>query len=272
MRGASRAALAASVERYDSVAGGLEGLGLGRLSDELFAVLHVVDGEAGLRRSLSDPTRDASAKSEVARVLFEGKISSEALGLVQTVASQRWSRGSEMADAVEYLAVLAQVGRASADGSLDDLEDELFRFGRIVEAQPDLRAALANAAVPADGKRQVVESLLGGRATGATVRLLVEVAANPRGRSPERGIATIGRIVSERRKRLVALVRSAVALDAGEKDRLAAALAGIYGSEVQIKAEVDPTVVGGLTVQVGDELIDGTIAGRLDRLKRRFER
>ncbi|MGQ0464089.1 MAG: F0F1 ATP synthase subunit delta, partial [Sporichthyaceae bacterium] len=106
MRGASRAALAASIERYDSVAGGLDGLGLNRLSDELFAVLHVVDTEHGLRRSLSDPTRDGSAKAEVAQVLFEGKISSEALGLVQTVASQRWSRGSEMADAIEYLAVL----------------------------------------------------------------------------------------------------------------------------------------------------------------------
>ncbi len=272
MRGASRTALAVSTERYDAVVGGLDGGALARLSDELFAVLHVIDGEHALRRGLSDPSRHAGGKADTVRVLFEGKVSNEALGLVSTVISQRWSRPSEMADAIEYLAVLAQIGRAESDGSLDDLEDELFRFGRIVEGRQDLRNALTNVAVPVERKRELVESLLTGRAGAATVRLLTEVAANPRGRSPERGIAAIGRIVSERRKRLVALVRSAVALDQGEKDRLAAALAGIYGSEVQIKAEVDPDVVGGLTVQVGDELIDGTIAGRLDRLKRRFER
>lgn len=272
MRGASRAALAVAIERYDALANGLAGAALTQLSEELFAVLHVVDVEHSLRRSLSDPSRDASAKADVAGVLFEGKVSREALDLVKTLVSQRWSRSSEMTDGIEHLAVLAQVGRAEAEGSLDELEDELFRFGRIVESQQDLRNALTSAAAPAESKSELVKSLLGGRASTATVRLLTEVAAHPRGRSPERAISTIGRIVSERRKRLVALVRSAVALDTAQKDRLAAALAGIYGSEVQVKAVLDPSVVGGLTVQVGDEVIDGTIAGRLDRLKRRFER
>lgn len=272
MRGASRAALAATTERYDALTAGLDGSGLARLSEELFAVLHVLDAEHSLRRSLSDPSRDGGSKADVARVLFEGKISSEALDLVTTLVSQRWSRASEMTDGIEYLAVLAQVGRAEAEGSLDDLEDELFRFGRIVEGEQALRTALTSASLPSERKAELVQSLLGGRVGAATARLLTEVAAHPRGRSPERAIAAIGRIVTERRKRLVALVRSAVALNPAEKDRLAAALAGIYGSEVQVKAEVDPDVIGGLTVQVGDEVIDGTIAGRLDRLKRRFER
>lgn len=271
MRGASRASLAEAVDRFDAVTRDLDSGGLARLSEELFGVLHVLDAEHMLRRSLSDPSRSPGSKSDVARVLFEGKISGEALEIVGHTVAQRWSRPSELADAVEQLAVLAEVARCERDGHLDDLEDELFRFGRILEAQPNLRNALLSAALPPSAKVELVGSLLANRATVSTQRLVGEVAGNPRGRSPERALAVIGRLVSERRQRLVAIVRSAIALDAGEKDRLARGLAAVYGHDVQIKAEVDPSVLGGLTVQVGDEIIDGTIAGRLDRLKRRFE-
>lgn len=272
MRGASRTALGVAVARFDEISRGLDAGSLARLSDELFAVLHVVDTEHILRRSLSDPSRPGSAKTEVAQVLFSGKVSGEALDLVGAVVGQRWSRPSEMADGLEALAILAEVARADVEGRLDDVEDELFRFGRIVESRPELRTALVDQAIPTERKVELVRGLLAGKATESTTRLVAEVVAHPRGRAPERAIAHLGKAVSDRRRRLVAIVRSAVALDAGEKDRLARALAGIYGHEVQIKAEVDPSVLGGLTVQVGDEVVDGTIAGRLDRLKRRFER
>lgn len=272
MRGASRTALGVAVTRFDEMARGLDAGSLARLSDELFAVLNVVDTEHILRRSLSDPSRPGSAKAEVAQVLFSGKVSAETLEIVQAVVSQRWSRPSEMADGLENLAVLAEIARAESLGTLDDLEDELFRFGRIVESEPALRNALTDSSVPAQRKAELVDNLLGGRASDSTVRLVRQVVQHSRGRSPERSIAQLGKAVSDRRRRLVAFVRSAVALDATEKDRLARALAGIYGHDVQIKAEVDPSVLGGMTVQVGDEVVDGTIAGRLDRLKRRFER
>lgn len=272
MRSASRAALAASVARFDELTRGVDAGGLARLADELFSVLHVVDTEHMLRRSLADPSRPGSAKAEVARVLFEGKVSSEALELVTTLVAQRWSRPSEMADGVENLAVLAEIARAESDGGLDELEDELFRFGRIVESRPELRNALVHQSVPAERKVELIRGLLAGKVTEATQRLLAEVVAHPRGRSPERAIAALGKAVSDRRRRLVAIVRSAVPLEPQEKERLARALAGIYGHDVQVKAEVDPSVLGGLSVQVGDEVVDGTIAGRLDRLKRRFER
>ena len=272
MRGASRTALAVAVARFDEVARGLDGGALARLSDELFSVLHVVDTEHILRRSLSDPSRPGSAKTEVAQVLFSGKISAEALDVVGTVVGQRWSRPSEMADGIENLAVIAEISRAEALGSLDDLEDELFRFGRIVEGEPDLRNALVDSSVGPDRKAELATALLGGRATDSTIRLVRQVVRHSRGRSPERSIAQLGKAVSDRRRRLVAIVRSAVPLEPAEKDRLGRALAGIYGHAVQVKAEVDPSVLGGMSVQVGDEVVDGTIAGRLDRLKRRFER
>ncbi|MGQ0632814.1 MAG: F0F1 ATP synthase subunit delta [Sporichthyaceae bacterium] len=272
MRGASRTALAAAIARYDEVSAGLDAAGYARLSDELFSVLHVVDTEHILRRSLSDPSRPGSSKVDVARVLFEGKISAEALEVVLAVVGQRWSRAGEMADGIENLALLAEISRAEVDAVLDDLEDELFRFGRIVESQPALRDALVSSTVPATSKADLIAALLGGRVTPSTGRLMTEVVTHSRGRSPERSIAVLGKAVSDRRRRLVAIVRSAVPLEPDEKDRLASALAGIYGNAVQIKAEVDPSVLGGLAVQIGDEVVDGTIAGRLDRLKRRFER
>ncbi|MBA3743103.1 F0F1 ATP synthase subunit delta [Sporichthya sp.] len=272
MRGASRTALGVAVARFDEITRGLDAGSLARLSDDLFAVLHVVDTEHILRRSLSDPSRPGSAKTEVAQVLFSGKVSAEALDIVSKLVAERWSRPGEMADGLENLAVLAEIARADADGIVDELEDELFRFGRIVESGPALRTALVDQAVPAERKVELVRGLLAGKATEATQRLIAEVVAHPRGRSPERAIAALGKAVSDRRRRLVAIVRSAVALDPQEKERLARALAGIYGHDVQVKAEVDPSVLGGMSVQVGDELVDGTIAGRLDRLKRRFER
>ncbi len=275
MRGASRTALGVAVARFDEITRGLDAGSLARLSDDLFAVLHVVDTEHILRRSLSDPSRPGSAKTEVAQVLFSGKVSAEALDIVSKLVAERWSRPGEMADGLENLAVLAEIARADADGTVDELEDELFRFGRIVESGPALRTALVDQAVPAERKVELVRGLLAGKATEATQRLIAEVVAHPRGRSPERAIAALGKAVSDRRRRLVAIVRSAVALDPQEKERLARALAGIYGHDVQVKAEVDPSVLGGMSVQVGDELVDGTIAGRLDRLdrlKRRFER
>lgn len=272
MRGASRVALAAAVARFDVLSRGLDPSALGRLSDELFSVLQVVDTEHILRRSLSDPARPASSKVEVAQVLFSGKVSAETLELVEAVVGQRWSRPSEMADGIENLAVIAEISRADALGTLENLEDELFRFGRIVEGEPDLRNALVDPAVSRERKGELVAGLLGARATDSTVRLVRQVVQHSRGRNPERSIAQLGRAVSDRRRRLVAIVRSAVPLEAHEKDRLGRALAGIYGHEVQVKAEVDPSVLGGMSVQVGDEVVDGTIAGRLDRLKRRFER
>lgn len=272
MRGASRSALAATTTRYDELTRGLDGGALAKLSEELFSVLHVVDTEHMLRRSLSDPSRSAESKTAVARVLFEGKISNEALELIGVLVAQRWSRPSEMADAVEAMAVLAEISRADADGALDDVEDELFRFARIVESRPELRNALIDSSIPVERKAELVGALLSGKTAPSTQRLVAEIVQHPRGRSPERSLAVLGKAVSDRRQRLVALVVSAVPLEQHEKDRLARALAGIYGNEVQIKAEVDPSVIGGLTVQVGDEVVDGTIAGRLDRLKRRFER
>jgi F-type H+-transporting ATPase subunit delta len=263
----SRASLAEARERLEAV---IPSADLTTLGADLFSVLHLIDREHGLRRALSDPSRSGEDKTQLIRILLEGKIAEPAIELVAYVVRLRWRRASELTDAIERLAVAAEAARAETEGRLDDLEDELFRFSRIIEREPELRGALAGPGILGERKSSLIASLLEGKVTPSALRLITEVAIDPRGRSLERGLAEYERLVAERRSRLVALVRTAVALSEEQRLRLAAALSATYGHDVHLNIELDPTVMGGLSIQIGDEAIDGTIAGRLDDARRRL--
>ncbi|MEU8345702.1 ATP synthase F1 subcomplex delta subunit [Actinomadura meyerae] len=263
----SRASLAQARTRLEAV---IPSADLAALGADLFAVLHLIDREHGLRRAVSDPARDGADKAQLVQILLEGKVSPAALGLVADVVQLRWSKPSELADAVETLAVTAEAARAEADGQIDDLEDELFRFSRVVEGEVELRSALTGPGLPDDRKLGLVNALLEGKVTPATLTLVTELVLRPRGRSLEGGLAEFGKLVAQRRQRLVALVRTPTDLSARQRSRLAAVLAAAYGHEVHLNIELDPSAIGGLSIEIGDEIIDGTIAGRLDDVRRRL--
>ncbi|WP_433328147.1 F0F1 ATP synthase subunit delta [Spirillospora sp. CA-294931] len=263
----SRVSLAEARDRLEAVIATAD---LNRLGGDLFSVLNLIDREHGLRRAVSDPSREGADKARLVQGLLEGKVEAAALELVADVVRLRWSKPSELSDAVETLAVTAEAARAEAAGRIDDLEDELFRFSRVVEAEPDLRRALTSRALPIDRKLGVVDALLEGKVTASAQVLITELVLRPRGRSLEAGLAEFGKLVAQRRKRLVALVRTPVELTEGQRQRLAAVLAAAYGHEVHLNIELDPATVGGLSIQIGDEIIDGTIAGRLDEVRRRL--
>jgi F-type H+-transporting ATPase subunit delta len=156
---------------------------------------------------------------------------------------------------------------ARAEGSLDEVEDELFRFGRTFEGSDELRSALTDQHLPASRRQSIVEDLLGGRASSTTVALLSFVVASGRARDLP---AIIDRLVTRaaaERNKVVAEVRSAIPLDDAQRERLAVALGNATGKQVQVKVVVDPTVLGGILAQVGDTVIDGTVRHRLDQLK-----
>ena len=238
--------------------------------DDLFSVLHLLDTEHGLRRALADPSRPADEKGAIVVALLHDKISEPAEQLVTATVRSPWASTADMTDALEQLAVEAFAISAEEQGHLDDLEDELFRFSRVVETEPELRAALSEPTAPDEGKRQLLDDLLGGKVTPITLRLVTEVSLYPRGRSLVASLDMCTRIAAERRRRLIAVVRSATDLSAQQRRRLAEALAGIYGHEVYINVVIDPTVVGGMTVQVGDELVDASVASRLSALRRKL--
>ena len=159
---------------------------------------------------------------------------------------------------------------AEAEDGLDDLEDGLFRFGRVVSANPDLRAALADPSLPADGKRELLRTLLDGKVTPVTLALISQMVAHPRGRPLSVALDMCAEAAARRRQQLIAFVRTAVELSASQRSRLAEALARSYGHDVHLDVVIDPSVVGGISVQIGDELIDGTAASRLAAVRRRL--
>ena len=161
----------------------------------------------------------------------------------------------------------ALLGVARAEGRLDEVEDELFRFGRSLEASESLRATLTDEMIPPAKRQAVVEDLLGGKASSTTTQLLSFVIGSGRAAElPEIITALVDRAAATK-SRAVAEVRSAVALTDDQKDRLAAALANATGKQVELKVVVDPSVLGGLVAQVGDTVIDGSVRSRLDQLK-----
>ena len=268
MRGASRASLAEAKEQLAAVISG--GADLSQLGDELFAVAGLLDAQAGLRRTLSDPTREAQAKAGLVQELLGSRIAPTTLELVRGLASARWSDPADLADAAEQLAALTIIEIAEQDHKLDDLEDELFRFGRIVNAEPELRSALSSPFIAAERKHELLDALLGGKVTGPTLRLVTQAADQARGRSLDASLDEYARLAAERRERLVAEVHVAVALTAAQRRRLAAALAASYGHDVHLNIVLDPRVIGGMSVQISGELIDGSMASQLAGLRRRL--
>jgi F-type H+-transporting ATPase subunit delta len=267
MRGLSRTSLADVEERFNAVAGSAD---LGTLSDELFAVADLLDREHGLRRALSDPARLPEQKASTIRTLLGGKVSEAAIATAEAAVAAKWSRAGDLADVLERLGVVAAAAEAESQSRLDDVEDELFRFGRIVAANPDLRRALSDAAAPESGKRQLLSNLLGDKVAPTSLRLITQVAAHPRGRSLETGLEEFGQLVAQQRQRLVAVVRSAVELSDAQKQRLADWLRTSYGRDVHLNVEVDKRVLGGFSVRIGDEIIDTTIVGRIEEVRRRL--
>ena len=268
MRGASRASLTEAKERLAAVLAG--GADPSQVGDELFAVTGLLDSQAGLRRVLSDPTRDAQAKVGLAQTLLRGKVSPPTLDLVSSLVSEHWAEPGDLPDATEQLAVLAIDEVGDRAGQLDDVEDELFRFGRVVNAEPDLRFALSSPFIPADRKRRLLDSLLAGKVTEPTLRLVTQAAVQGRGRSLDASLDEYSQLTAERRERLVAEVHVAIPLTAPQRRRLAAALAASYGRDVHLNVVIDPQVIGGMSVRIGDEIIDGSLASRLAELRRRL--
>ncbi|WP_030268026.1 F0F1 ATP synthase subunit delta [Streptomyces sp. NRRL B-24484] len=270
MIGASREALAAGRENLESLTDNTS-VDAARLAEELTAVTALLDREVSLRRVLTDPSRSGQDKAQFVGTLLSGQVSGETVDLVSGLVRSRWSGARDLVDAVEELSAYAEVVAADKAGALDDVEDELFRFGRVVAGSHDLRAALTEPKAGAAAKAALVKKLLGGRANAGTVRLVVSLVTAPRGRSLEQGLESYSKLAAARRGRVVALVTSAVPLSDRQKERLAAALAGLYGKQVHLNIDVDPAVAGGVKVQIGDEVIDGTVASRLEGARQGLE-
>jgi F-type H+-transporting ATPase subunit delta len=266
MRGSSRAAEAAGQQALTAALG--DGAEPAALADELFAVTALVDGNAALRRALADPSRDGHAKSDLVARLFGGRISAAAVAVLGELAAQRWAAERDLTDATEILAVDALLVGAEESKRIGAVEDELFRFERIVAASPELRDALRNRQGDATGKAQIVESLIASKVAPETLRLARQAVRAPRGRRLDQTIDEYLLRAAARRKQLTAVVTAVAPLSMDQQTRLRAVLARIYGKAVLLQVVVDPEVIGGIRIRVGDEVVDGTVLRRLDEARR----
>lgn len=267
MRATSRASLAQALSRFD---GGSDLSSAEQTGEGLYAVAAILDRESSLRRALTDPSAPADRRSALVRTLFGSQLAAAPLEAFADLAHASWNDPQDLRSAVETLAASAVLAGAERDGALDEVEDELFRFSRLLDREPQLRSALTDPALPDENKIGMVRSLLGDKAQPVTVRLVELTVTRPRGRSLEVALEELSRTAARRRQRLVAAVRVARALDESQQQRLAAALQRIYGRDVQLQVDVDPTVIGGVEVRVGDEVLDGTLSRRLDDVRRRL--
>jgi F-type H+-transporting ATPase subunit delta len=240
------------------------------LADELFAVARLLDGQLALRRALSDPSGKADERAALARRLFGSRLSATAVDLTETVARQRWSRPPDLVEAFTALATEASLDAADANGQLEDVEDELFRFGRIVGGDRALGRILSDRTASAEGKTALLDRLLSGKVGAVTEQLLRNTLTGPHVGNAENAIERLSEVASRRRGQSVARVTTAVPLTAAQEQRLTEVLGRIYGRTIGLQVTVDPSVLGGLVVQVGDEVIDGSIAHRLEAAGRRL--
>ena len=266
MRGSSADALATLTE--DVVARAEKG-DPGRIADDLFAVANLLRQAPTLRRVATDVSVPAQAKADVLGSLVAEHIDATSMDLVGTAVGMRWSATRDLADALDHLAVVAVVKDAERAGQADALEDELFEFGRVVEDNPELRDALSDRTRSVEDKRELVRTLLQGKAVPSTVRL-VEQGLTGTFRTVGLALEAFRKITAEHRNRLVAVVRVAERLDDAEVRRLESALSTQYGRPVHVNVRRDPHVIGGVKVEIGDDVIDGTVSARLDEARRRL--
>lgn len=269
MQGISRQTFAAGQERLEGLLAGA-GASAGVLGEDLFGVTDLLAANAGLRRALTDPSRDGEAKAQLIARLVTGKVSGAAVDLLAGLVRGRWSRAGDLTDAVEYLAVTAVLAAAEAGGRLDAVEDELFRFARIIAGDQGLRDAFSTRTEGAGRKADLVRALIGNRVAPETVRLAVQAAASPRGLRTEQALESFVEAAAARRRQLVAHVVAALPLTQAQRNRLVAALQRQYGRPIRLNVDVDPAVVGGIRIEVGGEVVDGTISARLDEARRRL--
>jgi F-type H+-transporting ATPase subunit delta len=268
MQGGSKRALR---EVLATTADTLEGADAHKLGSDLFSLAVTLDSAHSLRRALTEPAVPAEAKSRLLHSLFDGKVAEASLAVAETGVAQRWSRTRDFCDALEQASVAAHVAQADAEGHLDDVEDNLFRFSRIADGNPGLREALGDQAVPVEGKRQLLSNLLGDKVDTTTAALLAQAVAG-RNRSLTSTLALYQRVAADRRNSMIATVWVAAPLSAEHHARLADALSAQHEREVHLNVVVDPDVLGGVRVAVGDEVLDSTVEARLKQAQRRLER
>ena len=248
-----------------------------QLAKELFGILGMVDSSAGLRRALTDPSRNGDEKSALVRQLVGGKVSADAAEIAGGLASSRWATARDIGDALETLAATVVISVAenksavSASGisGLEELENDLFSFNQAVASNHEVQRALSEPQASAAAKATLASKLVPGVSEEAKV-LITQAVTQPRGIKPTRLVERFAELAAKRQQRWIATVSVTRPLTPTQLARLQAGLNALYGRELKVNVNVDPALIGGIRVQVGDEVLDASVITRLGELQRQL--
>lgn len=235
---------------------------------ELYAVCTLLGREKALRSTLADAGQPRQVRADLAGSLFGSRLGATAAAIVGEVATSRWSQDADLVEALETLAAQVAFTSAQEQGALDRVEDELFRIGRAIAASADLQLALTDPALPAAARTDIVATLLRERVHPVTLQVVSAVVADLRGRRLGQALDDLVALAAAQRERVVATVHAAIDLTADQRERLVATLSQMTGRQVHVNVVLDPSVIGGASVRLGDEIVDGTIATRLEQARR----
>jgi len=248
-----------------------------QLAKELFGILGTVDSSAGLRRALTDPSRNGDEKSALVKRLFGGNVSVDAVEIAIGLAGSRWASARDIGDALETLAATVIIAVAenksavSASGinGLEALENDLFAFSQAVESNHEVQRALSEPQASPAAKIALAEKLVPG-ASGEAKVLIAQAVTQPRGLKVTKLVRRFAELAAKRQQRWIAVVSVTRPLTEAQTSRLQAALNGLYGRDLKINMNVDPALIGGIRIQVGDEVVDASVAARLGQLHRQL--
>lgn len=248
-----------------------------QLAKELFGILGMVDSSAGLRRALTDPSRNGDEKSALVKQLVGGKVSADAAEIAGGLASLRWATARDIGDALETLAATVVISVAenksavSASGisGLEELENDLFSFNQAVASSHEVQRALSEPQASPAAKATLAGKLVPGASEEARA-LIVQAVTQPRGIKPTRLVGRFAELAAKRQQRWIATVSVTRPLAPAQLERLQAGLNAMYGRELKVNVNVDPSLIGGIRVQIGDEVLDASVLSRLGELQRQL--
>jgi len=258
--GSSRQSLVAARTALDAAVKGVDAQTASTLSTELFFVADVLGSNISVRRALTDTSRDAAAKGALIKDLLASKVGKATVGLLTDLSALRWSGAKDLVQVIEQLAIEAEATAANISGELDRVENEMFVISSTVSNSSELRKAFKSDAHVA--KAQLVAELLK-NASSSTTKLVSQMVNAWRGRSIESAFADYQWALAARRDRVIALVRIAAPMSQAQQDRLEAALNKQVGQPVRMNIEIDPAVLGEVSVKLEDEMVDGSVSNRL---------
>jgi F-type H+-transporting ATPase subunit delta len=238
-----------------------------RTGEELFGVVRVLRSDAALRRVLTDSSVEAKARTGLAETVFGQAVGDSTMKIVSDAVGRRWTASGDLPEVLERLAVISTVRSAGKDGTR--VGDELFGVRRMIDGNPELRSALSDQTRTLEDRTALLGSLLEGATLPATALLVREALGRPRG-TVSAALASYLDLAAEALDEAVATVHSARELTSVERERLVKALTRQYGVQVQLHVVVDPDLIGGLRIHIRNDVIDGTVAGRLDDARRKL--